>query len=367
MLAAAASLGPSLEALVDGERRLDDAHYLACVAGFAHELQSLGARGERVASLLGNSIEACVTAFGTLAAGAQLVPLNPALTASELEPILQDADARVLVAHESLLPVAGPLAQAAGVRHLIVVGQTTRRLDHWQAGATSLPALPRPDALALLQYTGGTTGRAKGVELRHGAIAINVAQRETLLPGKPGDRVLCVMPLSHAYGMAMGLFLAPNSVGTLVMLPRYQGDAVLTAIERERIGVFPGSPTLFVGLMAHAGFAATDWSSVHTCYSGAAPLSAATLTRWRDTVGAPIHEGYGLTEAGPVLTFNPLAGPVKPGSVGVAVPLTEIEIVDVQTGTQVLARGEAGEIRARGPQCMIGYRNRPQGDRPGIA
>ncbi len=225
---------------------------------------------------------------------------------------------------------------------------------------SALPALPRPDALALLQYTGGTTGRAKGVELSHGAIAINVAQRESLLPGKQGDRVLCVMPLSHAYGMAMGLFLAPNCVGTLVLLPRYHGESVLAAIERERIGVFPGSPTLYTALMAHAGFAGTDWSSLHTCYSGASALAAATLARWRETVGAPIHEGYGMTETGPVLAFNPLAGPVKPGSVGIAVPLTEIEIVDVATGTQVLATGETGEIRARGPQCMQGYRNRPQ-------
>lgn len=360
MLVAAAAQGPSVEALVDGERRLDHARYLACVAGFAHELLSLGAGGERVATLLGNSIEACVAAFGALAAGAQLVPLNPLLTASELEPILQDADVRVLVTHESLLPVAGPLARAAAIRYLIVVGATTRRLDDWRAGVIGLPALPRPDALALLQYTGGTTGRAKGVQLSHGAIAINVAQRETLLPGERGDRVLCVMPLSHAYGMAMGLFLAPNSVGTLVLLPRYHGDAVLAAVEREKIGVFPGSPTLFTALMAHAGFAGTDWSSVHTCYSGAAPLAAATLARWRDTVGVPIHEGYGMTEAGPVLAFNPLAGPVKPGSVGIAVPLTDIQIVDVRDGAQVLGTGEAGEIRARGPQCMQGYRNRPQ-------
>jgi long-chain acyl-CoA synthetase len=167
------------------------------------------------------------------------------------------------------------------------------------------------------------------------------------------------MPLSHAYGMAMGLFMAAYGAGTLVILPRYQPDAVLAAVQRERISVFPGSPTVFVGLMAHPDFAATDWRSVHTCYSGSAALPAATLERWRASVGAPVFEGYGLTEAGPVLSFNPAHGLTKPGSVGVPLPLTEIEIVDVDSGQTVLPPGQLGEIRARGPQLMRGYRGRP--------
>ncbi len=360
MLAATAAAWPTHEALVDRERRLDYAHYLACVAGFAHELQGLGAQGERVATLLGNSIEACVAQFAALAAGAQLVPLNPLLTESELAPILRDAEVRVLVVHESLLPMAGQLAADAGIAHLITVGAGTRHLDAWPAGSVALPALPEPDTLALLQYTGGTTGRAKGVELTHAAIATNVAQREALLPSRPGERVLCVMPLSHAYGMAMGLFLAVGNCGTLVVLPRYQSDAVFDCLQHERISVFPGSPTVFVGLMAHPRFAQTDWSHLRTCYSGAAALAAGTLARWSEAVGAPIFEGYGMTEAGPVLSFNPASGPIKPGSVGVPAPLTEIEIVDVESGTRVLGPGERGEIRARGPQCMRGYRHMEQ-------
>jgi long-chain acyl-CoA synthetase len=111
-------------------------------------------------------------------------------------------------------------------------------------------------------------------------------------------------------------------------------------------------------LLAHPGFAQADWRTVHTCYSGSAALPAPTLERWRHAVGAPVYEGYGLTEAGPVLSFNPARGPVKPGSVGMPVPLTEIEVVDVETGEQVLPPGQSGEIRARGPQLMRGYRNR---------
>jgi long-chain acyl-CoA synthetase len=210
-----------------------------------------------------------------------------------------------------------------------------------------------------LQYTGGTTGRAKGVDLTHRAIATNVAQREGLLPTGAGERIACPMPIFHAYGMAMGLFLAANCRGCLVVLPRYQPELLLEAIESERITVFPGSPTIFAGLMSHPRFARTDWSRVHTCYSGAAPLAKPLLERWEAAVGAPILEGYGQTEAGPVLAFNPRHGVRKPGSVGIPVAGTEIEIVDVDTGTHVLPAGERGEIRARGPQIMQRYRNLP--------
>jgi long-chain acyl-CoA synthetase len=359
MLVAAAMEAPNAEALVFGDRRLTYATYLACVAGFARELDSLGARNGRVATLIGNSIEACVAAFAALAAGAQHVPLNPQYTARELGPILADAAPLVLVVDAATALMAEPLARRTGVRHVIVVGEGARRLDTWRAAEVTLPPPPDAQALALLQYTGGTTGGAKGVDLTHEAIAINVAQRDALLPSRRGDRVLCMMPLSHAYGMAMGLFLAPHCAGALVILARYQPDEVFAAVQRERIGVFPGSPTVFVGLLSHPDFARTDWRSVHTCYSGAAPLAAATLERWRDAVGAPVYEGYGLTEAGPVLSFNPMDRPAKPGSVGVAVPLTNIEIVDVESGRQVLPVGARGEVRARGPQCMRGYRNRP--------
>ena len=270
--------------------------------------------------------------FGVLASGAQLVPLNPLYTLPELEAILEDADAAALVVDERLsVPRNAPR---------VIRPQVSTRQSEL--------SLPAADSLALLQYTGGTTGKAKGVNLTHRAIATNVAQREGLLPTAPDrERILCVMPLFHSYAMAMGLFLAVNCRGTLVILERYKPEALLAAIERERITIFPGSPTLFTSLMSHPDFPRTDWSSVHTCYSGAAALPEETLSRWRQAVGAPVYEGYGQTEAGPVLTFNPVNGVTKPGSVGIPVPQTEIRIVD-------------GEIVARGPQIMQGYRNRPQ-------
>ena len=288
MLAQAAAGGARVEALVCGERRLDYGEYISCVAGFARELRGLGVRGERVATLLGNSIEACVAAYGALAAGAQHVPLNPLYSARELEFMLRDAAPRVLIADAALEATVAPLAAAAGIAHVIVVGQGRRLLDAWRAQGVALADLPGREDLALLQYTGGTSGRAKGVNLTHGAIATNVAQREGLLPTRAGERILCMMPVSHAYGMAMGLFLAPYCGGTLVLLPRYVPEEVLRAVGRERISVFPGSPTVFAGLLAHPRFAATRWDTVHTCYSGASALAEETLRRWCEAVGAPV-------------------------------------------------------------------------------
>jgi long-chain acyl-CoA synthetase len=310
MLAAAAAARPQGEALVCGDRRMTYGEYFSSVSHLSRQLS-----GERIATRFGNSIEACVAMFGVMASGAQLVPLNPLYTKREIDEIVADAQPASVLSSIELKP-----------------GKDIR--------------LPDPESLALLQYTGGTTGKAKGVNLTHRSIAINVAQRETLLATAVGERVLCVMPLFHSYAMAMGLFLAANCRGTLVIVERYHPELVLQLIEQEKITIFPGSPTLFTGLMAHPDFHKTDWSSVHTCFSGSAALPEETLKRWEAVVGAPVYEGYGQTEAGPVLTFNSHFGK-KTGSVGKPVPLTEIRI-------------EEGEVLARGPQVMQGYRNRPQ-------
>jgi long-chain acyl-CoA synthetase len=358
MLTAAAVAAPEAEALAFDDRRLTYRDYASCVTGFAAELIQLGAEDGRVATILSNSIEACIAAYAIWAAGAQAVPLNPLYTLRELDYILKDAAPTVLIVDASLGENIEPLAASAGIEHVIVVGEGARRLDTWRE-LWLTPEPPEPGSLALLQYTGGTTGYPKGVNLTHSSIAINVAQREGLLPTeKSGERILCMMPLFHSYAMAMGLFLATYCRGSLVIRPRYRPDDALRMVAQEKITIFPGSPTVFIGLMAHADFAATDWSTVHTCYSGSAPLSEETLRRWEEAVGAPVLEGYGQTEAGPILTYI-AKGTRRPGSVGIPLAETEVEIVDTDTGTKVLGIGEKGEIRARGPQIMRGYRNLP--------
>lgn len=359
MLARAAREMPEALALICGEERLTYATYASCVAALAEELVGLGAAGGRVCLLMANSPDIAIATFAAQAAGAQVAPLNPGYTAHELAPILRDAEPCLLIHDAEIDGIAATLARECGIPRRIMIGAGGRRLI--DAPARPDPAaslrLPSPDDLSTLQYTGGTTGRPKGVELGNRAVAVNVAQREALLPtGWGRERILAITPMYHVYAVSMGLYLAANCAGTLVIMPRYKPDAVIDAIARHRITLLSGSPTIYTGLMEHEAFGGADLTSLGLCFSGTAALPEETLRRWEAATGCPICEGYGQSEAGPVLSFNPRHGRRKVGSVGVAVPGTEIEIVDTETGTRVLAPGEIGEIRARGPQIMRGYR-----------
>ncbi len=362
MLADAAERVPDQEAIVCGDDRLTYREYLRCVAWFADELVALGAARQRVGFVLGNSADICIAMFAAHAALAQAAPFNPMYTARELRALFEDANLHVVIYDEDKRDVVEPILDALRIPHRICIGAGARRLTAWQDAADrALPQpLPSGDDLATLQYTGGTTGRAKGVNLRHGAVATNVSQREALLPTrKDCERLLCVMPLFHIYAVAMCLHNMAYAGGTLVIVPRYTPDAVFDLLARERITIIAGSPTLFTSLLAHPRFASADFSELSLSYSGSAALPEELLRRWESATGAPVLEGYGQSETGPVLTFNPLDGVRKSGSVGRPLPYTEIEIVDLERGARPLDVGEKGEIRVRGPQIMSGYRNLP--------
>jgi len=364
MLVHAALQSPDHPALEFDDTTLNYREYLRCVAGFAAELHARGAAGGRVALVIGNSPDSAVALFAVHAAGAQAVPLNPHYSARELGQILADAEP-CLVVHDAAAAerLAAPLAELDLAA--IDLGSSGTALARWRGDpdATLHETLPEPDGLATLQYTGGTTGLPKGVNVSHGQLAINISQREALLPTRSeAERVLCVMPMFHCYAVAMALHLAAYCHGTLVILPRYRPDAVLRALSERRITLFPGSPTIYTGLMQHAEFAATDFSALRLCYSGAERLPEETLRAWETATGCMTLEGFGQSEAGPVLAFNPEHGVRKSLSVGVPVPLTEIGIVAVDDPARELPPGEAGEIRVRGPQIMCGYRNRPDED-----
>jgi long-chain acyl-CoA synthetase len=358
MLAAAADAAPERVALRCGDERLTYREYTSCVAGFAQNLRG-EVRGERVALIMTNSIDTAIATFATLAAGAQAVPLNPAYTSHELRSILADAAPTAIVYDGVLKDMICPLATELGIGRIMEVDAHSR-LTRWTGQYLSLPAFPEPHSLAILQYTGGTTGRSKGVNLTHQALSTNVSQREALLPCGDDEKILIVTPMYHSYAIAMGLLLAPYCHGTLSILPRYRPDDALRTIETHGITLFAGSPTLFVGLMAHEAFATTNFSSLKLCFSGASALPMETMRRWEAATRCGICEGYGQSEAGPVLTFNPRDGVRKQGSVGVPLPMTDVQIVDTETGVRALAPNEPGEIRARGPQIMSGYRSRPE-------
>ena len=361
-LADAAAKSPGHEALVLGEERLNYREYLRCVAGFSRELEALELGGCRVALLMGNSIDVCIAMFAVHAARAEAVPLNPVYTARELLPMLEDAEVAAIIYDEPFAAMVRSLAAELHIKHLLAVGNS-RRLTEWRArrDLDSLGDLPEAEDPATLQFTGGTTGSAKGACISHHSLSVNVSQREAISPTRDDvERTLCIMPLFHCYAVSMCLHAMVYRRGALVILPRYHPEEVIAALVREKITLFAGSPTIFTGLLNYPGFAETDFSNLYMSSSGSAPLAENILSDWERITGTPILEGYGQSEAGPVISFNPLHGVRKPTSVGLPLPATEIQVVDVETGTQVLRTGQKGEIRVAGPQVMGGYRNRPQ-------
>ncbi len=362
MLVDACARFPHNTALRCGDRQLSYLEYRNCVAGFADELIRYGARGSRVALVCANSLDLPIAMFAVHAAGAQAVPINPTYTERELSYILRDSDPVAIIYDADTAAKIEPLIEAESIRAAIQIGgDVGRRLDGWRTNnSLRLPPSPAPDDLASLQYTGGTTGLPKGVNISHRQMSINISQREAALPTRDGDEsILCMMPLFHVFAVAMCLHLSAYCAGKLVIVPRYRPDLVLDLIASERITRLPAGPTVFIGLLAHEKFATANFCSLRCAYSGSAPLAEETLRQWKTRTGTAILEGFGQTEAGPVLTYVRDGGPLKVGSVGPALPLTEIEIVDTETGQKVLGVGEVGEVRARGPQVMSGYRNKP--------
>jgi long-chain acyl-CoA synthetase len=361
MLKHAVERNASGEALVLlGGVRLSFSDLLTSVLEFSEELQARGSSGDRVAVALPNSADAVIAILGAIAARSQVVLLNPSYTIRELEPILLDADPLVIVCTSRLVENSDLVSRMTRSTPVVVCSPYESLV---RRGAKMLPSqllLPEPDDLAILQYTGGTTGRSKGVNLTHRTTALNIVQREAMLPTRfMRERFLCMTPLFHSYATATSFFPAIYSAGALVVMPRYDAEQALDAIEAERITLFCGAPTIYNGLVAHPRFAHKKYSTLIGAYSGAAPLSMATLSAWEQTTHVPIAEGYGLTEATAILCFNPLFGMRKAGSVGLPLPGTQIEIVDAEDENRVLGPGEAGELRARAPQIMTGYRGRP--------
>ncbi len=347
-MANAAAQHPDHEALICGPIRLNYRDYLRAVSGLATELRSLGSNGQRVALLYANSAETAVATLAIQAAGAVFCPVNPAYTERELREILADCRPLIAVCDGGCADLVRRLAPLAGIAHVVPAALTFS--DH-------PVSLPDPDTTGMIQYTGGTTGRPKGVMLTHRAIAKNAEQREAFLPTHNGDRFLCMMPLFHSFALAMHLYQALWCAGALIVLPRYRPDWVVTALDAEHITVLAAGATVFTSLLNYDGF--TGGTSLRVCYSGASALPEAILRRWRDRTGAPVYEGYGQTEAGPILTYNSPRFPMKPGRVGRPLPGTEVQVVDIASGA-ILPTGEPGEIRARGPQIMTGYWQRPE-------
>jgi long-chain acyl-CoA synthetase len=354
---------PDTTALVCGERRLSYADLGRAVSGLSRRLRELCIEGGRVAIVMPTSIEAVVAVLAVLSAGAQAALINPFFTPAELEVVLGEAEPSVAVCGPEASSKLHALGARCGLANILSFGEGDGglQLDRWlvptEPNALDV-AEPAPDARALLIFTGGTTGEPKAVEHSHRALFVSVLQHCSVWPVARGkERFLSAAPIFHVWGLAYSTFVPLYSGGTLVIIPKFDPEQVLYALEAEKITIFAGGPApVYLALSHSSRYAATNFSSLKYSLSGGAPCPEELCRYWQEHTGAPLLEGWGMSEAAP-LCLNP-PGASKQLSVGRAVPETQVQVVDLETGTRVLAAGQPGEVRVRGPQLMLGYRSR---------
>lgn len=359
----------------------------------ARGLQDLGlVKGDRLALCLPNTPYYIVLFFAAARIGVVLVNLNPLYTEHELAHHLTDSGARAIAVpdvaeiHGKVMAVIDrtsvekvvlcqladvlPWLQGIGWRlfkraeraRLPRDGRHLRFADLVRHTRAPDPVAVSPGDLAVLQYTGGTTGTPKGAMLTHRNLTANALQQQAhvgdILQGP--QRTLAVLPFFHVFALTAVLDFSVRVGSELVMLPRFEMDAVLGAIRRVRPTMFFGVPTIFIAMNALPPERIPDLSSLHACISGGAPLPLDVRTQFETLTGGKVCEGYGLTEASPIVACNPVnGGVVKANSCGPAFPGTVLEIRDPDAPERVLPQGERGEVCVRGPQVMAGYWNKP--------
>ena len=340
-----------------------------------------------VALFLGNSPDHPVNFFGALKAGARVVHLSPLDGERALSHKLSDSGARILVTSDlaALLPTALKFLERGLLDRLIVCED-----DHWGAvgnpqtpipdnpaivtfakfvqGATKPAQWPRisPDDVALLQYTGGTTGLPKGAMLSHGnltsAVSIYDVWGKTARAERnnPIERVICVLPLFHIFALTVVLLSSLRRGHLISLHQRFDVEAIMRDIEVKRATVFPGVPTMWIAIANLPDLDKRDLSSLASCMSGGAPLPVEVANILERRVSMKLKSGWGMTETCSPGTGHPQQGPDKPGSIGLMLPGIELEVVALDDPRKVLPPGEVGEIRIKGPNVTRGYWNRPE-------
>lgn len=359
-LRAAAESYPEHPALSCRGRTLCYRELARATLALGARLRSRGAAGECVIVALPTSLEAVVAVLGVLAAGARVAPINPFFTGTELAGLLPEIDARWAITGADAEAKLARQAPASGALELLRFGDDGLALDDLLAeGDNDWPPPPEPDALAVAIFTGGTTGTPKAVEHSHASVMAGVLQHCAVWPLRRGEeRFLSAAPIFHVWGLFYATFVPLYAAGTLVLVPRFEADAVLDALEAERISVFCGGPApVYLSLLQSERCARTSFAALGYCLTGGAPCPLELHERWRAATGRGLLEGWGMSEAAPLCLSRP--GSAKPTSVGGPVPHTQVEIVDLETGTRRLGAGEPGEVRVCGPQLMRGYRQRP--------
>ena len=327
----------------------------ARVAGW---LRERGIRpGDRVGIMLPNVPDFAVAYYGTLRAGAVVVPMNVLLKRREVAHHLGDSGAVLLLVWSGFEEEAAAGAAGAGTR-CVAVGPGD--LDALAAGAAPLdePADREPADTAVILYTSGTTGRPKGAELTHGSLTRNVEIARRLFGIDSASVVLGALPLFHSFGQTCGLNASVAAGATLTMLPRFEPGRALEVVARDRVTVLEGVPTMYAALLHHPGRERWDVSSLRLCVSGGASLPVEVLRGFEAAFGCVVVEGYGLSETSPLASFNRADRDRKPGSIGTPVDGVEMRVVD-DAGAP-LPPGEVGEIVIRGHNVMKGYWRQPE-------
>lgn len=330
------------------------------VAATAAGLAERGVRpGDRVALLLPNLPLFPVCYYGILAAGAVVVPLNPLFKPREIAYHLGDSQAALLLAGVAAAEPAAEGADRAGVTCLVLDPDAAAELT--SGPARELAPVPREAAdTAVILYTSGTTGVPKGAELTHANLARNAqVVRDTLQHTGPEDVIFGGLPLYHSFGQTSGLNTGVASGSCLTLVSRFEPGKALEVLQRDRVTVFLGVPTMYAAMLRHPAAATADLSRLRLCVSGGASLPVELMREFESRFGCTILEGYGLSETSPVATFNHPDRPRKPGSIGTPIAGVETRVVD-PVGGQDLPPGEVGEILIRGHNVMKGYWQRPE-------
>lgn len=357
---------------------------------FAAGLQAAGiAKGDRIGLFLPN-VPIYITAYyGAMMAGATVVNFSPLYSADELALQVEDSGTRLLVTIDvaSLLPTALAVLDNSSLQRLAIgrLGDMLplgKRLALKLLGRKQIAAIPdRPDVsewtdllgpdnpapiaiepardLALLQYTGGTTGTPKGAMLTHANLSANALQVDAIDPFGGRDVILGALPMFHVFANTCVLNRTVAKGGCIALLPRFDAGQVLKTIGRMKPTAFPGVPTMYQALLDHPDVTRTDFSSLKVCISGGAPLPAPLREKFEAVTGARLVEGYGLTESSGVVSTNPYVGQRKAGTIGQVLPGTRVKLRDKEDANLPAGQGEPGELVIRGPQIMHGYWNRP--------
>ena len=367
---------------------------------FANALKSLRAqKGDRVALYMPNVPYFPIAFFGALKAGATVVAANPLYTAPELEYQMNDSGAKILIVldHPNFYQKAAKIQKNTNIEQIIyanlkdvlpktkaLIGgllgkipkakeKNPQHIDFFkliknQPTTIQEPQINPKEDVAVILYTGGTTGFPKGAMLTHYNLIANLYAMQAWVwpPADPGkNTIMGVLPFFHSFGLSTCMLFAALTGIRLVLLPDPRAGnppftEILKAITKYRATYFHAVPTLYTAILNHPQIDKFDLSSLKACLSGAAPLPIELMKQFEEKTGARIVEGYGMTETSPVLTANPMKGERRPGSVGLPFPNTIIKIVDVEDPNKELPLGEVGEIAAKGPQVMKGYWNKPE-------